>query len=59
MNLGFFNSCPTESGLIPFFENTVNPDQLASNEAILSVSTVFSILIVNKCLYLECCQLTE
>ena len=32
-----------------FFKNTVDPDQLASEEAIWLGSTVFSIQIVNQC----------
>ena len=34
-----------------FFENTVDPDQLASEEAIWSGSTLFSTLIENTCLF--------
>ena len=43
---------------ISYFENSVDPDQLASNEAIGSESTLFSIMIENTCLQLECCRLT-
>ena len=32
---------------LSFFKNTVDPDQLASDEAILSEPTLFSTLIVN------------
>ena len=50
--------------LIPdfyFFENSVDPDQLASDEAIWSGSTLFSTLIEKKkiCLQLEFCRLTR
>ena len=43
------NPCPPEPGLI-LFENTVDSDQLATDEAIRSASTVFSSLIKNTCL---------
>ena len=36
------NPCPAETGFnLSFFENTVYPDKLASDEAILSRSTLF------------------
>ena len=41
-----------------FFENTVDPDQLASDEAILPGSTLFPTLLVNVCLQLDSCRLT-
>ena len=41
-----------------FFENRVDPDQMASDEAIWSGSTLFSTLIVITCIQLECCRLT-
>ena len=40
------NLCPVESGFI-LFDNTVDPDQLASVEAIWSGSTLLSTLIEN------------
>ena len=43
---------------LSFFENTVDPDQLASDEAIWSGSTLLSTWIENTCLQLECCRLT-
>ena len=39
------NPCPDDPRFINY-ENTVDPDQLASNEAICSVSTLFSTLLV-------------
>ena len=48
MGIFFFqNSLPT-------FENNVNPDQLASEEAIRSRSTLFSTPIENTCLQQDC-----
>ena len=38
----FITPCPAELDL-SFFENSVDPDQMASNEAILSGSTPFSL----------------
>ena len=41
---------------LSFSENTVDPDHLASTEAIRSGSTLFSTLIENTYLKLECCR---
>ena len=42
-----------------FFENTVDPDQIASGEAIWSESTLFFTLVMMiHALKLECCTLT-
>ena len=35
---------------LSFFENTVDPDQLASDEAIRLVTTLFSTLLKSTCL---------
>ena len=39
------------------FENGVDPNQLASNKAIWSGSTLFIPLIENTYLWIECCRL--
>ena len=44
---------------LSFIENTVDPDQLASDQAGCSGSTQFSILIDNICLQMECCMLQD
>ena len=38
---------------LSIFENTVDPDQMASKEAIWSGSTLFSTLIENTCLHVD------
>ena len=42
---------------LPFFENTIAPVLLASDEAISSESTQFLTLIENTSLQQECCRL--
>ena len=49
-SIDYIIPCPAETVFIFFFENTVGPDQLASDEAISSGSTLFSTLIENTCL---------
>ena len=49
------NTCPAKPRFI-LFENTVDSDKLASGEAIRSGSTLFSTLIKNTYLQLECCR---
>ena len=41
-----------------YFDNTVDSNQLASDKAIWSGSTLFSIQIENTFLQMECCRLT-
>ena len=43
-HITYMSPCTAEPGFIPF-ENTVGPDQLASNEAIWSGSTLFLLLL--------------
>ena len=43
----FVKPCPAEPGYIPAFANSVDPDQLASEEANWSKSVLFAIKYVN------------
>ena len=51
------NNQKNRRAIFPY--NTANPDQLASDEAICTESTLFSNLIVNTHLQLECCKLQD
>ena len=55
--LSFINPCPAEPNL-SFSVNTVDPDQMASDEAIRSVSALFYTLNDTTSLQLETCRLT-
>ena len=56
-NLSFFWKHLLNPNL-SLFENRVDPDRMASDDAIWSGSTLFSTLIVITCIQLESCRLT-
>ena len=53
------NPCPAEPRFVLFFENTIDLNQVAYNEAITSGCTLFSTPIESTCfIQLDCCWLT-
>ena len=58
VSLKFFTLIVLLKADLFFLENIIDPDQLVLDETIWSGSTLFSILINNTCLELECYRLT-